>query len=400
MSNNQFVVRKTAVTKSIRSATFRYADYLNCKGAIRLEVTDKQIILDNINDFPLTTCFMSKYAIINEEKINDKRLHFLFQVDQDINSQNIFKSINNGNVNTIFDGKCQLHIEKQERSNIQLLTNTIKPANLPKFIMDHIFETSVEDKFQEILKRCTHKLVSELLLLLPRDYYVTTSVGKSAIIYHYNKQTRLYEKIEKKLLRTVLQTVALQFIYPKKQIIVDKLNELLLIKNKLDESVNEIQNKLDKNKSEPKIKSNPEIKKLKKELDELNSKINSYYTMLGQYDNVLKKIETTPFMVNVIDTFITEQPIFNKSFDEKLDKRMDVFNFINGLVDLKTGLFRKRTNDDYFTQTLNYDWVDKSECDPQILQHIERDIILRICNDDENLAPIIYIFYENTMVLS
>jgi phage/plasmid-associated DNA primase len=61
---------------------------------------------------------------------------------------------------------------------------------------------------------------------------------------------------------------------------------------------------------------------------------------------------------------------------------MDVFNFKNGVIELRTGLFRERTSDDYFTITLDYDY--KFDYAKQILEKIKK-IILQICNDDIHL---------------
>lgn len=76
-----------------------------------------------------------------------------------------------------------------------------------------------------------------------------------------------------------------------------------------------------------------------------------------------------------------------KAIDIQLQKYSDnctyIFNFKNGLLDLRTGLFRPRTNNDYFTVALNYDYNENYDKD--IFDNIEK-IILQICNNDAVLA--------------
>ena len=48
--------------------------------------------------------------------------------------------------------------------------------------------------------------------------------------------------------------------------------------------------------------------------------------------------------------------VYDKNFSSDLDKCRDTINFRNGIVCLKTGKFRKRTDKDYVSKILDYDY--------------------------------------------
>lgn len=93
---------------------------------------------------------------------------------------------------------------------------------------------------------------------------------------------------------------------------------------------------------------------------------------------LLKSVGTLRFCVDVARTFLAKR--VDKKFFDKLDSNRDVFNFKNGLVDLKTGQFRPRTKDDYISKCLSYDYVPtvNTKVRDRIL-----DILLKICNDSK-----------------
>ena len=85
-------------------------------------------------------------------------------------------------------------------------------------------------------------------------------------------------------------------------------------------------------------------------------------------------------MNNVVDAFITHKKITQMNFIDKLDNIHDVVNFKNGLFELRTGKFRKRTIEDFYTKTLNYNYslnYDKE------MYHFIKIMFQQICNDDD-----------------
>lgn len=73
---------------------------------------------------------------------------------------------------------------------------------------------------------------------------------------------------------------------------------------------------------------------------------------------------------------------FNIEFYKKLESKKNVINFKNGFVNLQTGTFHNRTENDYFIKCLDYDYIKETN------KSIELDILQifkRICNDDEKM---------------
>jgi phage/plasmid-associated DNA primase len=374
--------------KKIHKFEFTYLDNINYDGMLRLEIMDLNFIFEYIDELPLTTIFKTKYIFENGQKIQNNRIYYLFKVSNSNESQKLYHSVKNGEVNKIFDGKCELFIESGNRNNIQKLSYDQKPVEIPSFIIDHVFPKAPEDiKLTEILGRCSHKLVSELVLLLPRDDYVSTIVDKNIVVYRFNKNTKLYEQIKEDRIRSSLQNSAIEFVKSKQIFLRNEIDNIYNKIKKISSELKSINEKIEKN-NDGKQK-NSETMKLeinKKQLEQvertLSKQRDSLIESSERFNKVLFNIESVPFMDNVTKIFISEKAILKENFADSLDKRMDVFNFKNGLVELRTGLFRERTANDYFTITLNYDY--KLEYVEQIFERI-RQIILRICNDDTNL---------------
>lgn len=401
---NKTITRKRQIIKlsdALKTNAYSYTESINYKDMIRLDVIDPLFIFENLNDMPITTSYTSKYILNNGNKILDERTYFLFDVGKDMESQKIFKLIKECKVNKIFDGKCELFIESEAKPNVRLLSFDEKPCLLPNFIIKHVASLPVFDQlrpedlvFNEVLKRRTHKSISELMLLLPSDDYIATIVNKNIIIYYYNTLTQLYELIGEDRLRAAIQKVVLDFtntkyiatlkIFSELTKNISSLNEKA--KN-IDEKIKDINKNKCKNKKTTKKQKNPEKTKLKNELktieeeiNKLSDEINVYNNMFEDFGKLIKDLETTPFMDNVTKSFITEKQIFQKHFDKKLDERKDVWNFIDGIFELRTGVFRKRTKDDYYTETVDYNYGDGT-FDPKIMEEIDL-FVSRICNDD------------------
>ena len=72
----------------------------------------------------------------------------------------------------------------------------------------------------------------------------------------------------------------------------------------------------------------------------------------------IKSIETTTFIKHVVDQ-ISSQLIMAIEEQEKLNTCENCQNFRNGKLDLKTSEFSERTQDDFVTEYLNYDFQVK-----------------------------------------
>jgi phage/plasmid-associated DNA primase len=377
---------ETIISKHVYDSAYTYSDYINCKNMIRLEVIDPVFFLENINDIPLTTTFKTKYIFENGQKKFHARICYLFNVGKDADSQKLYHSVKNGETNKIFDGKCELFIETANKTNIQLLSYDQSPCEIPKFIIEHVFpKIPVDEKLKEILGRCTHKLVSDLVMLLPRENYTATIIDKNITVFYFNTTTKLYEIIKEDRIRAALQIIALDFVTSKHK---KEEEEFETISKKITDTKTKINNIREKLKEMD--AKNPEMKKMESEINQLETEANRLNFVrefkiesLKRFNKVLSHLENVPFMDNVTKIFITDKSILKENFADKLDRRMDVFNFKNGLVDLRTGLFRERTPDDYFTITLDYEY--KHEYNKQISERIDK-IILQVCNDTPKTA--------------
>jgi len=93
-------------------------------------------------------------------------------------------------------------------------------------------------------------------------------------------------------------------------------------------------------------------------------------TMIGSMDKITKIIK---------NIFVLCQ---DKSFVDKLNTDRDTINFKNGILNLKTGKFRKRTEKDFVSKHLSYDYSE--EQDIKLINHLATTI-RQICNDDEEI---------------
>src|SRR5688500_10990579 len=73
------------------------------------------------------------------------------------------------------------------------------------------------------------------------------------------------------------------------------------------------------------------------------------------YCKVLDKIGDFSFITKVAKSLAVS--IYNADFQKKLDATKHVVNFSNGLYNLKTGKFAPRTQQDYYTKCLNYNYT-------------------------------------------
>lgn len=102
----------------------------------------------------------------------------------------------------------------------------------------------------------------------------------------------------------------------------------------------------------------------------------------------INKFNTIVQQVSKLEGFYDREK--TREFLETLDSDKEVINFKNGCYNLKTTEFRKRTNKDFFTKCLNYDYTDK------INNEIMNEILLtlrQICNDEEQMFSFMMSFF-------
>lgn len=94
----------------------------------------------------------------------------------------------------------------------------------------------------------------------------------------------------------------------------------------------------------------------------------------------IKSIETTTFIKNIVDQ-IASQLIMTVEEQEKLNICENCLNFRNGKLDLKTNEFSARTQDDFVTEYLNYDFQLKPN---KAIKKEVSEILKQICNSNED----------------
>jgi hypothetical protein len=191
---------------------------------------------------------------------------------------------------------------------------------------------------KKVLNEKTNKSVAELFIKIYLDNddknIVSISTDTKPIIYNWNPNTTLYEKINKNDLIGIVQITIDDYIRGEKR----------------------------------KIKGE-ELKK---------------------YNSVIIKIGSNTFISSTADIVIGM--IKDNEFIKKVDVDPDVVNFKNKIVNLKTGHSRYRKITDLYTKTLDYDYhrrlkegekPDKKKiyADEEKIKFIE-DMYSNICNDD------------------
>lgn len=101
--------------------------------------------------------------------------------------------------------------------------------------------------------------------------------------------------------------------------------------------------------------------------------------LTSRLDEAIQKMESTPYQKNVLDQIISKNTITPEEY-ENLNHLPNYLNFRNCKVNLKTLEIEDRTEKDFITEYLNYDFHEK--CDKTIKKEVLQ-IIKNICNDDE-----------------
>jgi hypothetical protein len=102
--------------------------------------------------------------------------------------------------------------------------------------------------------------------------------------------------------------------------------------------------------------------------------------MLKQINIAIKNVETTPFIKNVIEQIIGLS-ILSREQQEKLNRLDNFLNFRNGKLDLKTMEFSDRTEADFVTEYLNYDFQLKVN---KAVKNEVIEVLKKICNSDDS----------------
>jgi len=101
---------------------------------------------------------------------------------------------------------------------------------------------------------------------------------------------------------------------------------------------------------------------------------------LKQINAATKAIETTTFIKNVIEQIVS-MLVLTKEQQENLNRLDNYLNFRNGKLNLKTNEFGDRTEDDFITEYLNYDFQikPKKEVKKEVVE-----VLKKICNSNED----------------
>ena len=101
--------------------------------------------------------------------------------------------------------------------------------------------------------------------------------------------------------------------------------------------------------------------------------------VMKQVNTATKSIETTTFIKNVVEQIINKA-LLSKEQQSKLNTLKNHLNFRNGKLNLKTSEFSERTEDDFVTKYLNYDFQLKPN--KEIKSEVT-EILKKICNSDD-----------------
>ena len=89
-------------------------------------------------------------------------------------------------------------------------------------------------------------------------------------------------------------------------------------------------------------------------------------------------------MINIEDRII-----------KKFDTQRHIINFQNGIMDLKTGEFRERTEEDYVLSTIPFDYVEESKMEKKywaIKDHVY-ETLFRVCNNSIETIEATLLFF-------
>ena len=108
--------------------------------------------------------------------------------------------------------------------------------------------------------------------------------------------------------------------------------------------------------------------------------LNELKRVIKQVNTATKNIETTTFIKNVLEQIISRS-ILSKEEQEKLERLENHLNFRNGKLNLKNMEFGERSEADFVTEYLNYDFQVKvnKEVKSEVVE-----VLKKICNSDDD----------------
>ena len=115
----------------------------------------------------------------------------------------------------------------------------------------------------------------------------------------------------------------------------------------------------------------------KEEKDMLKDNINK---ILKSVTTAIKNIESTPFINNTIKLILVKATL-SPDQQTKLNRLDNYLNFRNCKLDLKTLDYSDRTEEDFITEYLDYDF--KPKADKTIKKYI-KEILFQICNNNSD----------------
>ena len=107
--------------------------------------------------------------------------------------------------------------------------------------------------------------------------------------------------------------------------------------------------------------------------------MNDMVKVMKQVNTATKSIETTTFIKNVVEQIISKS-LLSREEQEKLNRLENHLNFRNGKLDLKTMEFANRTEADFVTEYLNYDFQLKPN---KVIKSEVTEVLKKICNSDD-----------------
>jgi len=115
------------------------------------------------------------------------------------------------------------------------------------------------------------------------------------------------------------------------------------------------------------------------EKEHIKEAMSDMVKVIKQVNTAMKSIETTTFIKNVVEQIISKS-LLSREEQEKLNRLENHLNFRNGKLDLKTMVFTDRTEDDFVTEYLNYDFQLKPN--KEVKSEVT-EVLKKICNSDD-----------------
>ena len=113
--------------------------------------------------------------------------------------------------------------------------------------------------------------------------------------------------------------------------------------------------------------------------DETKKEQKKLYNLIKTLNYAINQIETVTFLKNTIERIVSKLELTSQDYED-LNRMDNYINFRNYKLNLKTLEYSERTEDDFCTEFLNYDFNPKAN--KEIKKEIKQ-ILKQICNDSE-----------------